>query len=239
MIYYLYLIILLLFVLGGIFIYSFHRKKTKEEYKKGITKFWGYFVIVQIVILSILIKNGFCVITYIIVLASFVEIVRVSIHTKRYKTGVYVIITFILIGIPFLKFGQLESKIVLFTYIIIALFDALCQISGQKFGRIKLAPKISPNKTWEGLIGGLSGTLLISLSLIPFFQFSIGKTILLSLIISVFAFIGDLLESYSKRCFNIIDYSTILPGQGGFLDRFDSFIFTGSILYFIFYFQSI
>lgn len=95
--------------------------------------------------------------------------------------------------------------------------------AGNFFGRTKLAPRISPNKTWEGVIGGLILALAISFALSELFEhylFSVWATI--ALLCSVFGTLGDLLESWLKRKSEVKDSGSLLPGHGGFLDRFDS-----------------
>jgi phosphatidate cytidylyltransferase len=95
-------------------------------------------------------------------------------------------------------------------------FDAFSQFFGQIFGRHALTRKISPNKTIEGCAGGLLMCMLTS-----FFMFhSVWK----GLYISFFALSGDLLASFVKRRAGVKDFSRLLPGQGGVLDRFDSYI---------------
>lgn len=118
------------------------------------------------------------------------------------------------------------NRALVFIYISVAVFDAFSQLAGQSLGRTKMAPQISPNKTWEGFGGGAFFTALFGL----FFFAVIGKNLLESLpltfAISVFSLGGDLSASWLKRKAKIKDYSNLLPGHGGILDRFDSLIFT-------------
>ena len=132
--------------------------------------------------------------------------------------------------------------------------DTFALVFGIAFGKHKMAPVISPKKTWEGAIGGtltalLVGTLLISLysfispvfhgESIEFFDgiikedFSTGANIfvaiILTLFLSVCSQIGDLVASKLKRAYGIKDYSNIFPGHGGILDRFDSAFFASAI----------
>jgi phosphatidate cytidylyltransferase len=123
--------------------------------------------------------------------------------------------------------------------LIVTVFDAFSQLTGQLFGKTKLVPTISPNKTWEGLIGGLASAILISMLFSSLIALPILKTMALGLVISLFAFCGDLLASISKRKFGIKDFSNLLPGQGGFVDRFDSLIFASVIVLCFDYFNLI
>ena len=106
---------------------------------------------------------------------------------------------------------------------------------GKAFGRKPLSP-ISPSKTIEGLIGGISCSILLAI----FFAFLLNWEnpllfgILFGILISLMALVGDLIESMMKRDAKIKDSGTFLPGHGGILDRIDSYIFTPSVLYYIF-----
>ena len=106
---------------------------------------------------------------------------------------------------------------------------------GKSFGKRSLSP-ISPSKTIEGLIGGISCSILLAI----FFAFvlNLGNPLLIGilygLLISLMALVGDLIESMMKRDAKIKDSGTFLPGHGGILDRIDSYIFTPSVIYYIF-----
>ena len=106
--------------------------------------------------------------------------------------------------------------------------DTFALLIGSKFGKRKLAPKISPNKTVEGLIGGVGvGTIIASI----FYIFIIKdiKNILfvfiLTLFLSLIGELGDLIKSTIKRYENVKDFSDLIPGHGGIMDRVDSLIF--------------
>ncbi len=127
-------------------------------------------------------------------------------------------------------------RFLLIIFILVFCFDSGSYIAGKLFGKNKIAPKISPGKTWEGFIGGffsvLFGTNLIFLFLkLPLFDLDL--LILFSFSISLFAFLGDLFESYLKRRAGIKDTGNLMPGHGGLLDRFDSILFAVFFLFFI------
>ena len=110
--------------------------------------------------------------------------------------------------------------------------DTFCYVFGCKYGKHKLSPVISPNKTIEGSIGGSVMCIIFSLVI----GFAIGLTwynsIILGVLIATFAQIGDLCESMIKRDAGVKDSSNILPGHGGFLDRTDSYIMTVPVIYY-------
>ena len=110
--------------------------------------------------------------------------------------------------------------------------DVAAYFGGRAFGKRKLFPRISPKKTWEGAISGLFGAMaaglliyLIYHNLNIFNLLDLKDWLILGAITAVFGITGDLVESMLKRSVNIKDSGNLLPGHGGFLDRFDAFIF--------------
>jgi phosphatidate cytidylyltransferase len=105
---------------------------------------------------------------------------------------------------------------------------------GRRWGKHALAPSISPGKTWEGAIGGLLASIIASLILRTIFPlpFSYWQIALLGCVISLFAQLGDLAESLLKRNTGVKDAGKLIPGHGGIMDRIDSLIFTGVIVYY-------
>ena len=108
---------------------------------------------------------------------------------------------------------------------------------GKRWGRTQLAPYISPNKTWEGAIGGFGVGVLTSLAFIPFLTLPPGAILLLGAVLAIASIFGDLTESLLKRDLGVKD-SSRLPGVGGFLDLVDSLVFTTPLLYFYLKFVS-
>jgi len=118
-----------------------------------------------------------------------------------------------------------------------------CFFIGSAWGKHKLAPTISEGKTQEGAIGGLICAVLgaiviatvlklISLQLCPTFNFKYWQVIVLGFLVSIFAQLGDLVESLLKRNMGVKESGNLLPGHGGILDRFDSLIFVGAVVYY-------
>ncbi len=112
--------------------------------------------------------------------------------------------------------------------------DTSAYFVGRAWGKHALAPSISAGKTWEGAIGGLLASVAASLILSIIFPlpFNYWQIALLGCIISLFAQLGDLVESLLKRNTGVKDAGKLLPGHGGILDRVDSLIFTGVIVYY-------
>jgi phosphatidate cytidylyltransferase len=112
--------------------------------------------------------------------------------------------------------------------------DILSYFIGTPFGKHKILPQVSPNKSWEGSFGGISGALLaafISKSIF-FNEVSLFHLLSLAVLISIFGQIGDFVESSFKRQVSLKDSSSIIPGHGGILDRFDSLLFSAPLVYF-------
>lgn len=98
--------------------------------------------------------------------------------------------------------------------------DIAAYLIGKRFGKNKLAPNISPGKTWEGVYGAFAAVGLYA-CLISWWQHMTGSFVMLMLMVTVFSVIGDLFESLVKRQANIKDSGDLLPGHGGVLDRID------------------
>tara|TARA_B100000676_G_C17401530_1_gene495220 strand:+ start:174 stop:548 length:375 start_codon:yes stop_codon:yes gene_type:complete len=104
---------------------------------------------------------------------------------------------------------------------------------GKMFGKHKLIPSISPNKTWEGAIGGYIVGTLIGGGIIYILNIHFSTSLIVLLVCPITAIIGDIIESQIKRKLSVKDMSNILPGHGGILDRIDSILFTAPWVYWI------
>jgi phosphatidate cytidylyltransferase len=106
---------------------------------------------------------------------------------------------------------------------------------GSRWGKHKLAPKISPNKTWEGVVGGFLGGVIavLVLNILLSLKFEVWQLITLILLVPFVAQLGDLTESWMKRRMGLKDTSGLLPGHGGLLDRLDSIVFVSVLVYLV------
>jgi phosphatidate cytidylyltransferase len=123
---------------------------------------------------------------------------------------------------------------VLFALFVTFASDTAAYFIGRARGRHPLAPDISPKKTIEGAIGGIIGAVIVGLLLVMLLDLPIGYTAatLLAIAVSIFGQIGDLLESLFKRSMGVKDSGKSMPGHGGFLDRMDSVVFAGVVVYY-------
>ena len=127
--------------------------------------------------------------------------------------------------------------VLMFTAILLT--DIGCYYIGTKFGKHKLAPVISPNKTIEGSLGGVFFAVIGAVIVGQFFALEWYLAVLAGLLCTAFAQIGDLSESLIKRDAGVKDSGHSLPGHGGFLDRTDSLIFTIPMMYYFFYYINV
>jgi phosphatidate cytidylyltransferase len=125
------------------------------------------------------------------------------------------------------------AKLVFFLLLVVWLGDAGAYYFGRTFGKHKLSPRISPKKTVEGLAGGVATSVATALIIhFTFFRnFPLVHTVIAGTVLSVAGVVGDLAESMWKRSADVKDSGTLIPGHGGFLDRFDSIFYTTPILY--------
>jgi len=104
--------------------------------------------------------------------------------------------------------------------------DTMAYLVGSRFGKTPFFSRISPKKTWEGTLGGIAFTFFAGWLLSNWIgNYSFGEWMLLAAVVAVFGTLGDLVESMLKRSIHIKDSGSLLPGHGGLLDRFDSFLF--------------
>jgi len=129
---------------------------------------------------------------------------------------------------------DLSKHLLGFFFLVIMGSDAAAYYGGRMFGRHKLAPSISPGKTWEGAIAGLLASLLLAAASHYWFFLNLPLKFALPLaaVMNVFGVLGDLTESALKRSAGAKDTAQILPGHGGVLDRIDSLLFNAPLIYY-------
>jgi len=135
----------------------------------------------------------------------------------------------------FLKLKFLEgigNSLVVFLILVTKIGDVTAYFVGRSFGRHKLIPRISPNKTVEGTIGGLCGSVIFAIALQNVMHLGLGNALFVGLLLGVLGQVGDLAESLIKRDCDVKDSGKHVPGFGGVLDLIDSLLFTAPIFYF-------
>ena len=163
----------------------------------------------------------FILFIYILILLKF------FLYFKKYK--IFIIFYLLLTLIQILNIDFKNENFIIFHLMIfiVICFDIFSYLVGTYFGKTKILFTISPNKTLEGLFGGILFTLILIFIYLNIFNINISIQLLFFIItILISAFFGDLIESIFKRLNKLKNSSNFLPGHGGFFDRFDSFIFT-------------
>ena len=159
------------------------------------------------------------------------ELVRVA-RQKPQRPGYYLVPA--LLG-AWVVFGfwqmvtQCEPALCLYVFLTVFTFDGFSQIAGQLVGKRPLFPTTSPNKTVEGLAGGAAFALATAWFTRDWVSLDTGQSLLAGLVLGAAALAGDYLASAYKRRHGVKDYSALLPGHGGVLDRFDSWLMAGSV----------
>jgi phosphatidate cytidylyltransferase len=133
-----------------------------------------------------------------------------------------------------LRDSDVGMLLVLFLLAVVWSTDTSAYYIGKNFGKTKLLPLVSPNKTVEGAIGGLAGGLIASVAFKIFFfsSLTVFDAFFLPLILSATSQMGDLFESFIKRWAGVKDMGSLIPGHGGMLDRIDGLLFAAPVLYF-------
>ena len=159
-------------------------------------------------------------------------------NLKHLFFGILLIINFLISSIFFvnIEIASNISSYIIFLIIILntSIYDSLAYLVGSRYGKIRITKRISPNKTLEGLLGGLFFSALYGYLIYKYLELS-NLLMIIFVVSSFFAFIGDIYISYLKRKNDIKDTGSILPGHGGVLDRLDSHLIATpvAIIFFI------
>lgn len=176
---------------------------------------------------------------------SFLAIVTLRLFLRRNPSSALHDASSVIIAviyIPWLLGYQLYlrengSGWIIFLYGCVWASDSLAYYIGKGIGRRKLYEEISPNKTIAGAVGsitgGIVGAIILKITLVNYISMSLIQAAVLGTIIGMAAIIGDLAESMFKRDAGVKDSSSIVPGHGGILDKIDSVLFAGPVLYWI------
>ena len=167
----------------------------------------------------------------IIMTIEWLDITRSARNYKKWR-----LIGFFYILIPIyciIQIRLIDPYILLWMFVIIWSTDIFAFFAGRAIGGPKLAPNISPNKTWSGLVGGLVACSLIGLISSILFSGGVMFFVLASLILSIIEQLSDLLESKIKRIFSIKDSGSIIPGHGGIIDRLDGIVLVAPTMLFL------
>jgi len=222
------------------------------DIKSKILEFLLYFSSVFVVFNSYLITNNYNYLPYGVIIF-FIILILYLYHLANFKENQFMHeIAYQFFGVIYIAGGLsyavflhdfsqgpfVNTSALWFVLIATWLTDTGAYFSGKKFGKKSLAPVISPNKTIAGAVGGICLTAIFIIFVSSFFNIFNIYWLIFSISFPAIAIVGDLFESCLKRNFHIKDTGHIIPGHGGILDRFDSFIFTAPFTYYFLYFIS-
>lgn len=225
------------FALSVMAMWEFYRALKKKEFKPIASI--GYILL----IIYYLLNNNFEFMMYVIVIATFILLIIPVINLKYTFIDVALtLLGFMYAGMLFSFVYMVNTKmngqfLVWLIFIGSWLSDTAAFYSGKLFGKNKLCPKVSPKKTIEGSLGGMIGATVFSgffgiivsmyIYIMPIYHyFFIGA------LCGIFGQFGDLVASSIKRYVGIKDYSNLIPGHGGILDRFDSILFSATVIFY-------
>lgn len=211
--------------------------------KKKINAFRYVAYVFTILYYSFLYKISFSLVAFILIFLVMILLCIPALNPDyNYVDLSTTILGIIYVPIFFSFISLIDSKesgnfLVWLIFISSWLSDTAAYYSGRFFGKRKLCPKVSPKKTVEGSIGGLFGSVIGCLILGIIFQkyninISLIHFIFIGLVSGIFSQFGDLAASSIKRFSDVKDYSNLIPGHGGILDRFDSILFSSVIVFY-------
>lgn len=222
------------FLLGALLMAAGSRRVDAATRRRRWIKFAAYFVIVHAVLGCAALGTAWLLGLGLVILLVGARELRGALARIAARHGAPVVpvaAAYLLLGGAFLAtLAHLAPARVACLYIVIAAFDGFSQVSGQLCGRHRLVPRLSPGKTVEGVLGGACGALLVGWAIRAVPGFGAAQALGWVVLIVPCALAGDLAASWVKRRAGIKDFSALLPGQGGMLDRFDSFIGAGALL---------
>jgi phosphatidate cytidylyltransferase len=223
------------FMLGAIFMALANRRTTADIARARWLKLAVFFLIVHVVLaVSAAGRPWVTALVAVILAAGGVELSLAWRAMKPPRPARAWALFAVVAVLALVTSWYLPSPVFAFLFLVTAACDGFSQVTGQLVGRVKLAPRVSPRKTVEGLAGGLVAAVVVALLLRDMLGAGLPATVTIALLAGVAGLAGDLAASWVKRRAGIKDFSAALPGQGGFLDRFDSLlgalVFVGTLL---------
>lgn len=214
------------FLVGALFMAASRRNAPPGAMRGRWLKLAVFFVIVHAVLgVAIVGAPWITALLAVIAIAGAVELYfawqRIPLPRPTSVWVVYGLAT----GAVFAVGARIPGETFAFLFLVTAAADGFAQVTGQLYGRRRLAPRVSPAKTVEGFLGGILAAVVVALLVRgALLHASLVDTALLAVATALAGQLGDLAASWVKRRAGIKDYSAALPGQGGVLDRFDSLL---------------
>jgi phosphatidate cytidylyltransferase len=227
-----WLILWSMFAVGAVGLYGASRKVEPAVRRARLTKFVTYFCIVNFGLLGAfaghVIFSGMMLVVAALGARELVAVLPRASGGRRsvaWAMGA----AYLLIATGAVLFAwRSRPMVAAVVYLVVCVFDGFSQVTGQLLGRHQLAPALSPGKTIEGSSGGLLFAVGMAFLLRPVVGWSAPRCLAIVCFLAATALTGDLLASYVKRKSGVKDFGKLLPGHGGILDRFDSFLFAAA-----------
>lgn len=143
-------------------------------------------------------------------------------HVSRLSAGLAGLFVLVPVWVSLVNLHSLAPQLVLFLVLLVVAADVGAYFGGRQFGKHKLAPRVSPGKTWEGVMGGLVASGIMAVIGVYWFNVRAVPFAALCAVVFIASIVGDLTESLFKRHAGLKDSGSLLPGHGGVLDRVDS-----------------
>lgn len=220
-------------ILSVIGYYEIINLRERERKIPLVIKILGIITYLFIVLDNVVKSNMFLIDYKVLALNVFVLMLPIIFFDrKKYNVNdaLYMIGSSIFLGITFnflMIFRNIDINYLIYILLVTIMTDTFAHFFGTKIGKYKLCPKVSPNKTIEGSIGGaIFGTFIPSVFYLTLFGGNVFVIVLITLLLSIVAQCGDLVFSSIKREYDVKDFGKIMPGHGGVLDRFDSLLFS-------------
>ncbi len=220
------------FLLGGVGLLLASLKQPADVRRSRFVKFVTYFCIVGSVLCAAVAGRWIisALVAAIVAVGAW-ELWRVLMRASGGSTwkAVAIGLAYLLIAGAAVGFAWLaDSQSAVTVYLIVCTFDGFSQVTGQLLGKHQITPEVSPAKTVEGSVGGLLFAIVMAVILRPISGAMLLPVVIAACFVVTAAFAGDLMASLIKRRAGIKDFSNLLPGHGGILDRFDSFLFAAA-----------
>ncbi|MGV3761935.1 phosphatidate cytidylyltransferase [Parapedobacter sp.] len=231
----LFYLLMVFFVIGGIALSILNKRSDTMQRKRHWIKYIFYLVVVSITIGCI--QLGLMPYMAVVLIAIGAYEMLMGWYTSN-RRAPFLLLSgslYMVIAWGFYRFSHdVAPERLLFVYSIVVTFDGFAQITGQLFGKKKVLPKTSPNKTIGGLVGGYVMGIATGLLMLRWMDTTLQTPGYTPLFLCTAAFTGDALASWYKRRCSIKDYGNLIPEHGGVLDRYDSFIASGAVFWLIY-----
>lgn len=220
-------------ILGAMGVAIANLNADEEVIRRRWIRYYSYIITTLVVIITIF-TELFPILTMLIILAGYFEVIRAVVKFKKRNLPLLTtsVAGYTLIAAGFLFFSFVFNPYFIFSvYLQVLMFTVFSQVTGKFWGRRAIVPEVDRAKTAEGVSGGFIFCVGTALIVSGMMNVTFFVSLFIGVLTATTAVTGDLLASWFKRKMQLKQYSKLLPGQGGFLDRFDGYMVTGMVYY--------